>query len=85
MSGTIHPILAFMGLGATEIAVVLLVLVLFFGAAKIPQLAKSIGSAKGEFEKARRSVEKELAAGEREASAPQTPKKEEEEEAAVKS
>lgn len=60
MTGGFHPVLAFMGLGATEIGVILLVLVLFFGAAKIPQLAKSIGRAKGEFEKARRDVEREL-------------------------
>lgn len=60
MTGGFPPVLAFMGLGATEIGVILLVLVLFFGAAKIPQLAKSIGRAKGEFEKARRDVEREL-------------------------
>ena len=41
-------------LGAGEWAIVLLIVVLFFGAAKIPELARSLGKAKGEFEKGAR-------------------------------
>lgn len=41
-------------LGASEWAVVLVVVILFFGAAKIPELARSLGRAKGEFEKGAR-------------------------------
>jgi sec-independent protein translocase protein TatA len=45
-------ILGFLGPG--EWAIVLLIVVLFFGAAKIPELARSLGKAKGEFEKGAR-------------------------------
>ena len=50
-----------------EWLVVLLVIVLLFGAAAIPKLARSLGRAKGEFQKARGEFERELTAGEREA------------------
>ena len=42
-------------LGAEEwLFIIVLVAVLFFGATKIPQLARSLGRAKGEFEKGAR-------------------------------
>lgn len=44
--------LAFLSPG--EWAVVLLIVVLLFGAAKIPELARSLGSAKREFERGSR-------------------------------
>lgn len=47
------PVLAF-GLGPTEMVVIVIAIVLLFGATKIPALARSLGRAKGEFEKARR-------------------------------
>jgi sec-independent protein translocase protein TatA len=37
-------------LGAPELLIVLLVILLLFGGAKLPQLARSIGQAKREFE-----------------------------------
>ena len=40
-----------MGLSGNEILIVALVIALVFGAAKLPKLARSIGQAKGEFEK----------------------------------
>lgn len=43
-----------LGLSTTELVLILLIVVVFFGAAKIPQLARSIGKAKGEFEKGAR-------------------------------
>lgn len=43
-------------LSAGEWVVVLLVVVLFFGAAKIPELARALGKAKGEFEKGSRET-----------------------------
>ena len=46
--------LAFLGLGPGEWGIVLLIIVLFFGAAKIPELARSLGRAKGEFERGAR-------------------------------
>src|ERR1700737_457776 len=42
-------VLAF--LSAEHLALILLVVIFFFGATKIPELARSIGRAKGEFEK----------------------------------
>ena len=37
------------GLGAPELIIILLVLLLLFGGAKLPQLARSLGQAKKEF------------------------------------
>lgn len=41
-----------MGLGWTEIAVVVLIIVLFFGASKIPELARGVGEGINELKKA---------------------------------
>ena len=38
------------GLGAPELLIVLLVVMLLFGGAKLPQMARSLGAAKKEFE-----------------------------------
>jgi sec-independent protein translocase protein TatA len=46
--------------GGMEMVVILLVLVLLFGANKIPKLARSTGQAMGEFQKGRQQVEQEL-------------------------
>ena len=43
-----------------ELLIILLVLVLLFGANKIPKLARSTGQAMGEFQKGREQVEEEL-------------------------
>ncbi|MGD2106854.1 MAG: twin-arginine translocase TatA/TatE family subunit [Nitrosopumilaceae archaeon] len=40
--------------------IILIVAVLIFGAKKIPELAKTLGKAKGEFEKGKIEGEKEL-------------------------
>ena len=47
-----------MSLGLPEILIGLLVIVLLFGATKLPKLARSLGSAKGEFEKGLKDGEK---------------------------
>ena len=48
-------------LGSTEIIVLVVVIgVLIFGAKKIPELAKTFGKAKGEFEKGKIAGDKEL-------------------------
>ena len=49
--------------------VILVVVLLLFGAAAIPKLARSLGQAKGEFSKAKREFDSEAAAAERGASA----------------
>ena len=39
------------GLGPGELIIILLIVLLLFGGAKLPQLARSLGQAKNEFEK----------------------------------
>ena len=51
------------GLGPTELVIIVLVIVLLFGATKLPQLAKALGQSKKAF---REGIEE----GEREAAAP---------------
>jgi sec-independent protein translocase protein TatA len=46
--------------GGPELLIVLLVLVLLFGANKIPKLARSTGQAMGEFQRGRQEIEDEL-------------------------
>jgi sec-independent protein translocase protein TatA len=43
-----------------ELAVILLIAVLLFGANKIPKLARSTGQAMGEFRRGREEIEQEL-------------------------
>ncbi|MHB8584316.1 MAG: Sec-independent protein translocase subunit TatA/TatB [Thermoplasmatota archaeon] len=45
---------------ATDILVIVLVVVLLFGASKLPQLARSMGRAKSEFEAGKREGERQL-------------------------
>ncbi|MFH1144653.1 MAG: twin-arginine translocase TatA/TatE family subunit [Candidatus Eisenbacteria bacterium] len=46
-------------LGATEILIIVLVLVLLFGARKIPELARGLGRGIGEFKEGLREERKE--------------------------
>ena len=56
--------LAFLGtLGGPEIALIFLIMLLLFGAKKLPQLARGIGKSMGEFKKAREEVEDEIKKG----------------------
>lgn len=48
--------LAFLNLGASEVVLILLLLLLLFGADKAPQLARSLGKARTELDKAQRQV-----------------------------
>jgi sec-independent protein translocase protein TatA len=45
------PTIRYVDLGAPELLIILVVLLLLFGGAKLPQLARSLGQAKSEFEK----------------------------------
>ncbi len=45
--------------GGPELLVILLIVVLLFGAQKLPKLARSTGEAMGEFQKGREEVEQE--------------------------
>lgn len=62
MQNAIVPL--FPGLpGGPELLIVLFVLVLLFGANKIPKLARSTGQAMGEFKRGREELENELQEG----------------------
>ena len=53
--------LAMLGpLGGPEIAVIFVVVLLLFGAKKIPELARGLGKSMGEFKKARTEFEDEI-------------------------
>lgn len=52
---------AFIGnLGAMEIIIIVLVILLLFGAKRIPEMAKGIGKGMREFKKAVKDVEEEI-------------------------
>ena len=60
--------IAFLGtLGAQEMILIVLILLLLFGAKKLPQLARGIGKSVGEFRKAREEFEDEIRKGGEEA------------------
>ena len=54
-------ILAFIGsLGGPEMIMIFVVILLLFGAKKLPELARGIGKSMGEFKKARDDFEREI-------------------------
>jgi sec-independent protein translocase protein TatA len=55
-----------MGLGMQEMIVIFLIVLLLFGAKKIPDLARGIGKGMGEFKKAKQEFEREITMGEEE-------------------
>ena len=55
--------MGFLGLGGTEILIIIVIAaILFFGGRKIPEFAKGLGRAMGEFRRGRLEVEKEIQA-----------------------
>ncbi len=59
--GLSNFIMQFAGLGGWEWVIIIgLIVVVFFGVKKIPELAKSFGKATAEFEKARIEAKREL-------------------------
>lgn len=48
------------GLGPTELIVILVIILLLFGGAKLPKLARSLGQAKNEFEAGTKEAPPEL-------------------------
>ena len=54
-------------LGPSELWIIMGVLLLLFGAKKLPELARGMGKSMGEFKKAREDFEEEVAKGEEEA------------------
>ena len=60
--------LAFGPLGGPEIAVIFVIVLLLFGAMKIPELARGLGKSMGEFKRARDDFEDEIKMAEMEVS-----------------
>lgn len=53
--------LAFGGMGAGELVLIFLIVLLVFGAKRLPDLARALGQAKREFHKATKEVSDEVA------------------------
>lgn len=53
------PVLLFLNIGTGEIAWLIVLFVLLFGAQKIPELARSLGKAQREFQRAREDIASE--------------------------
>ncbi|GAA5494591.1 sec-independent protein translocase protein TatA [Rubritalea squalenifaciens DSM 18772] len=70
--------LLFLGsFGGQEMMIVFLIVLLLFGAKKLPQLARGIGKSMGEFKRARDEFEQEITRSEDEVSAKKPAKTEE--------
>ena len=54
------PLFAFSMPGTPEIIFILLIVLILFGAKKLPELARGIGQSLGEFKKAREEFEREV-------------------------
>jgi sec-independent protein translocase protein TatA len=67
------PFAGVFGLGATEMIVILIIVLLLFGGAKLPSLAKGLGQSIKEFKKASKGEDEEPAA--KTAVTPESPKK----------
>ena len=55
----LSPVVAIMGLGPTELIVILVILLLLFGGAKLPALAKGLGQSIKEFKNAAKDEPKD--------------------------
>ena len=55
------PLLAIGPLGTWEMVIIAMLVLVLFGAKKLPTFARSLGKSMGEFKKAREEFEKELA------------------------
>jgi len=56
------PLLAF-SLGGPEVAIIFVLMLLLFGAKKLPELARGMGKSLGEFKKAKQEFEEEIKYG----------------------
>ena len=67
--------LAFIGsLGAPEMIMIFIVVLLLFGAKKLPELARGVGKSMGEFKKAREEFEHEITRSAEEVNRDERPK-----------
>ena len=63
------PVLA-LPIGTTEMVIIFLLVLILFGAKKLPTFARSLGKSMGEFRKAKDEFERELTVGEEEVREP---------------
>jgi sec-independent protein translocase protein TatA len=58
---TMHSVLGFIGgLGGTEVMLILLAIILLFGAKKIPELARGLGKGIREFKDATKEIKNDI-------------------------
>ena len=57
-------------LGGQEMIIIFLIVLLLFGAKKLPELARGVGKSMGEFKKAREDFEREITKSEDEVKTP---------------
>jgi len=69
-----NVMLAMFGIGGWEVVLILAVFLILFGAKKLPDLAKGLGTSLKEFKKATREVTEEIQNAGNEAPAPTAPK-----------
>ena len=71
----IEPVIGFGTLGTPEMVVIFLIILLLFGAKKLPGLARGLGKSMGEFRKAKDEFEHEITRAEHEVTEePEAPK-----------
>jgi sec-independent protein translocase protein TatA len=68
---TPHILAAFGPLGTPELIIIAILILVLFGAKKLPTFARSLGKSMGEFKKAKDEFEKELHNAQVEAERPQ--------------
>ena len=56
MTGEYEIVTAFMGIGGQELILILLIVLVLFGARKIPELARGLGNGIREFRKAAKEI-----------------------------
>ncbi len=71
---TTISVLLFLGMGWQEIILLVLVILLFFGAKRIPELAKGLGRGIREFKDASKEIKSEISKGMEEDSSTNTTK-----------
>lgn len=69
-------VLAFFNLGGQEMMIIFLIVLLLFGAKKLPELARGLGKSMGEFKRAKDEFETEIQRAERDVKLTEAPGKE---------